>query len=273
MGDIDTDINGYFEYERLKAPTRQSKPRKTGLTAMIDVGPSDFGWTGPRGLEDLLDYGAEFIDYAKIFAINALDYPPPLVKKIVCTYRDYGVIPFAGGILFETAYHQNAVDELITHLRRLDINMLELSENYIELENDVRKQQIDLLQCAGLTVVYEFGRKIPTSPLSIDFLGSMVESMMDLGVDHIIIEQSEIDMLASENPKAFQTLPKQPWFKHCVLEPDPYSFPQQHIQMINDFGPDISLCNVTPEQVLKLEGFRRGIGRPVQYSFLSDNLK
>ena len=96
---------------------------------------------------------------------------------------------------------------------------------------------------------------------------------MGVGVDHIIIEQSEIDMLASENLQALQALPKQPWFKHCVLEPDPYSFPQQHIQMIKDFGPDVSLCNVTPEQVLKLEGFRRGIGRPVQYSFLSDNLK
>jgi len=273
MGNIATDINGYFKYERLKAPTRQSKPRKTGLTAMIDVGPSDFGWTGPRGLKDLLDYGAEFIDYAKIFAINALDYPPPLIKKIVHTYKDYGVIPFAGGILFETAYHQNAVDELITHLQRVGINTLELSENYIELENNVRKQQINLLQSAGLTVVYEFGRKIPASPLSIDFLGSMVEDMMGLGVDHIIIEQSEIDMLASESPQALRALPKQPWFKHCVLEPDPYSFPHQHIQMIKDFGPDVSLCNVTPEQVLKLEGFRRGIGRPVQYSFLSDNLK
>jgi phosphosulfolactate synthase len=57
-----------------------------------------------------------------------------------------------------------------------------------------------------------------------------------------------------------------------VLEPDPYAFPKQHIQMIADFGPEVSLCNVTAEQVLKLEGFRRGIGRPVHYSFLSDQL-
>ena len=273
MSEMTTDENGYFQYSRLKAPSRQGKPRSTGLTAIIDVGPSDFGWTGPRGLKDLLDYGANFIDYAKIFAINALDYPPPLIKEIVSIYKDYGVVPFAGGILFETAYHQNAVDELITHLKRVDIDTLELSENYIELEDDVRKKQINFLQDAGLTVIYEFGRKIPTSPLSIDFLGSLVEDMMDLGVDHVILEQSEIDMLAAENPQTFQSLSQQHWFKHCVLEPDPYSFPQQHIQMLEDFGADVSLCNVTPDQVLKLEGFRRGIGRPVQYSFLSKDLK
>ena len=138
MAGEETDERGYYTYERLKAPTRQGKPRKTGLTAMIDVGPSDFGWIGPRGLKDLLDFGAEFIDYAKIFAINALDYPPPLIRKMVGIYKDYGVTPFAGGILFETAYHQNAVDEMITHLKRVEIDTLELSENYVELEHDVR---------------------------------------------------------------------------------------------------------------------------------------
>ncbi|MBE88616.1 MAG: phosphosulfolactate synthase [Rhodospirillaceae bacterium] len=269
----ETDERGYYTYARLKAPTRQGKPRETGLTAMIDVGPSDFGWIGPRGLKDLLDFGAEFIDYAKIFAINALDYPPPLIRKMVGIYKDYGVTPFAGGILFETAYQQNAVDEMITHLKRVEIDTLELSENYVELEHDVRMQQIDLLQKAGLTVVYEFGRKIPTEPLSIDYMGSIVEEMMGAGVDHVILEQSEIDMLAEETPQAMQALPQQKWFEHCVLEPDPYSFPHQHIQMIKDFGPEVSLCNVTPEQVLKLEGFRRGIGRPVHYSYLSDDLE
>ncbi|HAA91424.1 MAG: phosphosulfolactate synthase [Rhodospirillaceae bacterium] len=271
--DAPTDERGYYTYERLKTPRRQGKPRKTGVTAMIDVGPSDFGWTGPRGLKDLLDYGADAIDYAKIYAINALDYPPPLIEKIIGIYRDYDVVPFAGGILFETAYHQNAVDELITHLDRIGLGMLEVSENYLELEHDDRLKQIDILQKAGLKVVYEFGRKMPTEPLSIDYLGSLVEEMIGIGVDHVIVEQSEIDMLAEENPQALQALPQQKWFEHCVLEPDPYAFPAQHIQMIEDFGSDVSLCNVTPEQVLKLEGFRRGIGRPVHYSYLSEALK
>lgn len=54
-----------------------------------------------------------------------------------------------------------------------------------------------------------------------------------------------------------------------VLEADPYRFPQQHVQLLRDFGPEANLANITPGQILRLEGFRRGIGRAVNYSLLS----
>jgi len=261
------------QYERLEGPTRPGKPRKTGLTVMIDAGPSDFGWTGTTALEDLLEYGCEFIDYAKIFAVNGLIFPVELIKKVNALYRDYDVKPFCGGILFETAFHQNAVDELVTHLGRINASGLEISENYLELTPEVRRREIDRFQKAGFEVVYEFGRKEPTEPLSLDYIGAIVEEMIDVGATHVILEQSELDMLAEATPKEYLKLRDQKWYPHIVIEPDPYRFPKQHVELIEQFGPDVSLCNVSPEQVLKLEGFRRGIGRPVHYSFLSDALK
>lgn len=261
------------QYERLAAPSRPGKPRKTGLTAMIDMGPTDFGWTGPNGLQDLLEYGCEFIDYAKIFAVNGLMYPPELIKKVTALYRDYDVKPFCGGILFETAFQQNAVDELITHLKHINATALEISENYLELLPDERRREIDCFQKAGFEVIYEFGRKEPTEPITLDYMGSVVEEMMELGCDHVIVEQSELDMLADQSPDDYKALPKQRWYPHIVIEPDPYRFPDQHVQLIKEFGADVSLCNVTPEQVLRLEGFRRGIGRQVHYSYLQDALK
>jgi phosphosulfolactate synthase len=56
--------------------------------------------------------------------------------------------------------------------------------------------------------------------------------------------------------------------KILLIEVDPYRFPQQHAKIIQDFGPEVNLANVTPGQVLRLEGFRRGIGRAVDYSLL-----
>jgi phosphosulfolactate synthase len=261
------------EYERLQGPTRPGKPRKTGLTVMIDAGPSDFGWTGTTALEDLLEYGCEFIDYAKIYAVNGLIFPVELMKKVTALYKDYGVTPFCGGILFEMAFHQNAQDELISHLKRIGSHGLEISENYLELTMEERRREIDRFQKAGLEVVYEFGRKEPTGPLSLDYIGGIVEEMMSLGAAHVILEQSELDMLAEATPKEFLKLRDQKWYPHIVIEPDPYRFPKQHVDLIEKFGPDVSLCNVSAEQVLKLEGFRRGIGRAVHFSFLSDALK
>ena len=93
-----------YEYDRLRLPQRPAKPRDRGLTVLIDAGPSDFGWTGPRALRDLLDYGCEFIDYAKLYALNGLLYPVELIREVTKIYREYDVKPFCGGILFEAAY-------------------------------------------------------------------------------------------------------------------------------------------------------------------------
>jgi phosphosulfolactate synthase len=39
--------------------------------------------------------------------------------------------------------------------------------------------------------------------------------------------------------------------------------------MLRDFGRDVNLANIAPGQVLRLEGFRQGVGRAVNYSLLS----
>src|SRR3546814_11232132 len=66
-----------------------------------------------------------------------------LVVRAARLYRDYDVRPFAGGILFEYAYRQNALDALLTLLQRLDLPGFELSENYVTLDRDERHRLIE----------------------------------------------------------------------------------------------------------------------------------
>ena len=40
-------------------------------------------------------------------------------------------------------------------------------------------------------------------------------------------------------------------------------------EQARDFGRDVNLANIAPGQVLRLEGFRQGVGRAVNYSLLS----
>lgn len=251
-------------------PPRSAKPRRRGITSMIDFGPDEFGWTGgAHGIRDLLEVAADYIDYAKIYAMNALLIPAEIVARTTRLYLDAGVTPFAGGILFEYAWQHNEVDGMIAHLRRLAVPALELSENYITLTDDERRRWIDRLQQAGLRVVYEFGRKNPEQPMSFDELGAVVADVARQGIHHVTIEQSEIDLLVAKNPDALAQLAREAWFDNVVIEADPYRFPDQHVRMIRDFGVDVNLANVAPGQILRLEGFRRGIGRAVNYSLLS----
>jgi phosphosulfolactate synthase len=61
----------------------------------------------------------------------------------------------------------------------------------------------------------------------------------------------------------------EPWFERLLFEADPYRFPQQHVTLIERLGPEVNLANIAPGQVLRLEGFRRGIGRAVDYAIIS----
>lgn len=254
----------------LSLPPRNRKPRRRGITSMIDFGPDTLGWSGgERGIADLLDVAAEYIDYAKIYAMNALLIPAAVVKRTTQLYRDAGVMPFAGGILFEYAWHRNEIDGLIALLRRLAIPGLEISENYVTLNDDERARMIARFQKAGLNVVYEFGRKNPEEPMSIDYLEGIVRAVAARGIHHVTVEQCEMDLLAKDAPESLKALPAQDWFDHVVIEADPYRFPQQHVQMLRDFGRDVNLANIAPGQILRLEGFRQGIGRAVNYSLLS----
>ena len=254
----------------LALPQRSPKPRRRGITSMIDFGPDTFGWSGgERGIADLLDVAADYIDYAKIYAMNALLIPGDVVKCTTKLYLDAGVMPFAGGILFEYAWHRNEIDGLIALLKRLAIPGLEISENYVTLSEEERTRMIDRFQKAGIKIVYEFGRKNPEDPLSLDYLEGIVRSVAAQGIHHVTVEQCEMDLLAKDSPESIKALSAQDWFDHVVIEADPYRFPQQHVQMLRDFGRDVNLANIAPGQVLRLEGFRQGVGRAVNYSLLS----
>ncbi len=250
-------------------PPRSAKPRKRGMTAVIDYGPDGFGWTGERGIADMLDCAADYIDFAKIYAMNALLIPKPVIQRIIKLYRDAGVHCYAGGILFEYAYQRNEVDLYCDHVLKIGLNAVEISENYVTLNDNERLSYIDRFQSRGLSVIYEFGRKNPEQPLRVDDIEALITAMTNRGVDHVIVEQSEIDMAASRAPEQLKAIAAAPWFERILIEADPYRFPKQHVGLLQDFGIDVNLANIAPGQALRLEGLRRGIGRAVDYALLT----
>ncbi|MEX0827557.1 MAG: phosphosulfolactate synthase [Haliea sp.] len=266
---VNTHAND-FVYEKLAGPERQGKPRKTGLTVVADSGTEHWGWLGPEGSKDFLEAASEYVDQIKIVALTGLMLPHEHTKKKVKLYKDYDVLPFVGGLLWEVGYLQNAVDEVMTHMRRLGVEALEISENYVTLDWDTRLKEVNKFHKAGFKVISEYGRKHPDVPMTIEDLGTAVTRLVDAGVDHVILEQGEIDLLAAEAPQVLNALGQQPWFDHVVLEPDTGQYPKQHCWMIEAFGPNVSMCNIRAGHVIRMEGFRRGLGRQVHYHWIED---
>lgn len=258
--------------ESLRLPAKDPKPRKRGMTSVIDYGPDNMGWTGPRGIADMLQCAGEYIDFAKIYAMNALLMPTAVLQEVIGLYRDAGVQCYSGGILFEHAHRRGDVPALLKYLASLGFAAMEISENYVTLGDDERLRYFDACRNAGLTVIYEFGRKNPEEAIRVDKLTTLINGVLGAGVGHIIIEQSEITMTVREDPGVLQELGRQPWFEHVLIEADTFDFPRHHLQLMKDFGRDVNLANVAPGQVLRLEGLRQGIGRAVDYAlFKSDH--
>ncbi|MBZ8132163.1 phosphosulfolactate synthase [Afifella sp. IM 167] len=253
-------------------PPREEKPRSRGLTAVIDFGPDSMGWNVEGALSGFLDLVGGYVDYAKIYALNALLLPAEPLKRIVTLYRDADVSAYAGGILFEYAWRRQAVDEMLDHLESLGLRSLEISENYITLEEDTRRRLIEKARQRGFKVIYEFGRKNPEAPFALDDLQALVLSSLDAGAEHVIVEQSELDAVRRSDPSRLDTLAAASWFEHVWIEADPYAFPQQHVELLTTFGREANLANIPTGQALRLEGFRRGVGRAVDYRLLSEEV-
>lgn len=254
----------------LAPPPRSTKPRAAGITAMIDFGPDEMGWTGENGLRDLMACAAPFIDMAKIYALNAILVPEDAIKASVAVYRDNDVTPYTGGVLFEYAFLRGEVDDMLDRVERLGVPALEISENYVTLEPDARCDFIARAAGRGLRVIWEFGRKNPAGPFDLDEVGAMIRDAMDAGADHVILEQSELDVLEDAAPGAFAQLPDQSWFPDVLIEGDPYRFPERHGRIIERFGPEVNFANIAAGQCLRLEGLRRGIGRAVDYAMFRE---
>ena len=251
-------------------PPRSEKPRTDGITAIIDFGPDEMGWTGEHGLRDLMACAAPFIDMAKIYAMNAILMPEDAVKANIAIYRDNDVVAYTGGVLFEYAYLRGEVDDMLDHVERLGVPALEISENYVTLASDERHEFIARAAKRGFQVIWEFGRKNPEAPFDLDEVGEMIRGAMDAGAHHVILEQSELDVLEEASPGDFAKLSEQPWFPHVLIEGDPYRFPQQHGEIIKQFGPEVNLANIAAGQCYRLEGLRRGIGRAVDYAMFRE---
>lgn len=252
---------------------RDDRKTRRGKTIVMDLGPDVYGWTGRHGLADLLEVVGNYIDSAKIWTFNAATLPESYVKEAVRLYREAGVTTFSGGVLFEYAFLKNEIPGLIDLLKHLGIDGLEISENYLTMTDNERLSSIARFAEAGLDVVFEYGEKHPKKPMDLDELAAVIKRVMGTGVHHIIFEQGEFDLLEEQRPEDAKILMTDDAFADLFIEVDNDRFPDQHTDLIRRFGPEINLANVGPAHVLRLEQFRRGFGRQIDYPAMKELVK
>lgn len=245
---------------------RAAKPRTTGLTLVRDPG------FGLQMLRAHLETAAPFIDYAKMRNLTPRLFPESLLVDKVALYREYQIEVFFGGIVFEAAWLQGQVDRAIAYASRFGVKTVEISDNIITLSLEEKLDFVRRYLDAGVSVLYEWGKKYPAAPLEPVRAADEIGHLLALGVSRVILEEAELSLLfKSERGRGLlKELIGAVGAAHVIFE---IANTEQQVWLINELGPDVNLGpNIALEEVLWLEPTRRGLGRASGYTALTKRL-
>ena len=137
---------------RLELPTRESSPRRTGLTMLIDTGL----FTGQ--FVDAVESVGEYVDMVKFGWCTALVTRD--IKRKIDVLRETGITFYFGGTLFERFALDGMVGDFRDLCRGLGATHVEVSNGTIALSNAEKARWVAAL-AEDFTVISEVGFKDP----------------------------------------------------------------------------------------------------------------
>jgi phosphosulfolactate synthase len=237
----------------LDLPPRPGKPRTEGLTHVIDKGMN------LREIEGLFDTAGHYVDIVKLGW--GTGYVTNNLEKKIALYRSFETPIVCGGTLFEAVYARGKLDEFKQWLTEQRFSHVEISDGTLEIP---RERKLELIQdfTRDFTVLSEVGSKdaeVNYAPyLWVEWIKEELEAgawkvitegresgtagiyrptgEMRTGLVDEIVHEIDVGDLIFEAP----TKPSQAWF-------------------VKQFGPNVNLGNIPPEEVIPLETLRLGL--------------
>jgi phosphosulfolactate synthase len=235
----------------LELPERTSKPRRAGITHVLDRGLSPFG------LESLLITAGAHIDLIKLGWGTA--YVSGAVADKVAICRDAGIALCPGGTLLEVAVAQGKVDEYVDWLQTLGIDHVEVSNGSLPMAPE-RKAELIARLAGEFTVISEVGSKSGNAVAS----AWCDEMLRDLAAGAVLViaegRESGTVGLFDETGEVHKDL-VEAILRAAGHETVIFEAPQraQQAWLLRHVGPNVNLGNIGSEDVIALETLRRGL--------------
>ncbi|WP_366923516.1 phosphosulfolactate synthase [Metallumcola ferriviriculae] len=252
------EIKAWKELFEFPLLGRQGKPRDNGLTMIIDKG---LGLTETR---ELLDLAADYIDSIKLGFGTSAFYSHALLAEKIRLVTSYGVDIFPGGTFLEVAVLQGKLPHFLDTAKDLGFTAVEVSDGTINMPQRFRTAAIKEALKRGFKVVAEVGKKDPRDMLETDRICEQIEKDLEDGAFKVIVEGREsgkgVVIYDSQGAIKDEDLRK---LLDNIKDPDrilweaPLKAQQQ--ALIMQFGPNVNLGNVQPNEILALEALRVGL--------------
>ncbi|HWK26692.1 MAG TPA: phosphosulfolactate synthase [Solirubrobacter sp.] len=236
----------------LDLPERTGKPRRFGITHVIDRGIS------PLALESLLVTAGEHIDMIKLGWGTA--YVTGAVADKVAICRDAGIAVCPGGTLLEIAASQGRIDRYVEWLHELGIDHVEVSNGSLPLERS-RKAELIASLAREFTVIAEVGSKTGVDPVADDWCTEMLSDLA-AGAALVIAEGRESGTVGLFDATGAVHGDLVDAILHAVGQQTViFEAPQraQQAWLLRRVGPNANLGNIGVEDVIALETLRLGL--------------
>jgi phosphosulfolactate synthase len=258
---------------RMPVAGRTAKPRTNGLTMVIDKG------IGPEALADLLDTAADAIDVVKLTFGTSAFYDRGLLKTKNEKLRGRGVEVMPGGTFLEVAVWQGVVAEYLDRARDLGFSAIEVSDGTIEIDPAIRRDVIRRARDKGFLVITEVGKKDPADAVPLESQHRLIASDLESGAFKVIIEAREagkgvgiFDREGKTRLDELEAIVGGVSDPNALIWEAPLKNQQQ--DLILRFGPNVSLGNIPPEEILALEALRQGLrGDTLKRAYLESRAK
>lgn len=260
-------FDGVFE---MPVPGRTVKPRKEGLTMIIDKG------LGLAATQDLLDSAADVIDFIKLtFGTSAfldIDYLSEKVDMV----KDADIWICPGGTFLEVSVWQGNYQKYLKRCKELGFNAIEVSDGTIEIDMETRADCIKRAVDMGFLVVSEVGKKDPDEKVATAKLHEEIAADLKNGAFKVIVEAREAGKGVGIYDKDGK--PKDDEIEAIIKGVNDITkleweapIKNQQQSLILRFGPNVSLGNIPPEDILALEALRQGLrGDTLKKAFLAN---
>jgi phosphosulfolactate synthase len=237
----------------LDLPGRPAKPRRVGITHVLDKG------LPARELDGVLESCGAYIDIWK-FGWGTAYLDPGVEAKLECLAR-HGILGCVGGTLFEVAWTQGRVEEFLVWAREVGFPCVEVSRGAAPMRPD---EKYDLIRTATatFTVLSEVGAKSAFEQMPCVDWAEEVHGDLAAGATWVLTEGREsgtvgtYDAAGNVREDVVAAVLDAGGVDRVVFEA-----PQkdQQVWFIQHCGAGVNLANIPVAEVLGVETLRLGL--------------
>ena len=240
----------------LRLPDRGTKPRRTGVTMVID------GGLPARFFADVIESFSELIDVVKFGWGTALVTKDLQFK--IDALRQHNVDFYFGGTLFEKFVVQDLFDDWRAFCDRFGARTVEISNGTIDMSNERKAEYVAQL-VDDYQVFSEVGFKDSkkSEEMGPELWLKYIRQDLDAGAVKVITEARESGKsgIARANGELKTELVEEILNSDIDVNTLLFEAPNKELQtyLITRVGPQVNLGNISPADVVPLETLRLGL--------------